>query len=604
MTGRRLFTLMVLVALIITVPAVIKSRLTTQALQATSLVAHGHEVEAGANVLAMNIRDLEAATLALASGIDIAPVQERIEQSTQQIDQGFERLLAITRDIPEQQVRIGMLQATARHRRELTDRIRGTADLDERRDLALRMLDELPVRDLVEDLVSNQHRLVAERQEEAQRLQRWLSGVRLAAVTAQLLLLLLLIWLLYRNLREQTRIERSLQASNARAMAVLQTVYDPIVVLDDQQRIVQYNQAFARMYGLQESPASLVGPPLESVGEGAWDQDEVLQRLHEVQADGRELWDFELDQQVADGSTRTMLLNARRMSLPDRGGDVTLLTVNDVSSRKAAEREISELNHQLEGKVEQVSEVNRELEAFSYSVSHDLRAPLRHIAGFSDKLQRTLGDDADEQTRHYLATIQSSAKRMASLIDDLLVYSRLGRSAMRLQALDMQSMVAETRSMLEANALAEDPQRQIEWDIDPLPILIADENMMRQVWLNVLGNAVKYSAPSKPSRIQVRHVRLEDGSHEFRVIDNGVGFDMAYAGKLFGVFQRMHRASEFPGTGIGLASTRRVILRHGGRIDATSAVGEGTTLRFVLPAMLDNPERSLSQSPLQGNDAP
>lgn len=591
MTGRRLLTLMVLVALIIIAPALLKHRLTEQAIDASRLVAVGHQVESGANVLAMNIRDLEAATLALASGIDIPRIQKRMDEANAEIDRESARLLELTRDLPEQQVRIGMLQATVNHRRELSERIRDTTSLVERRELAQRMVDELPVRDLVHDLVGSQNTLLAQRQQEAAQARLWLERVRVAAVLVQLLSLLLLIWLLYRNLQAHGRTERSLQASNARAMAVLQTVYDPIVILDAQQRILQYNQAFARVYGLEEALAgTAAGTLLGDVGNGAWDHEELLQRLHEVQNDGRELWDYELDQQSADGSHRTMLLNARRMSLPDRNDDVTLLTVSDVSSRKAAEREINELNQQLEGKVEQVSEVNRELEAFSYSVSHDLRAPLRHIAGFSEKLQRSLGDDADEQTLHYLNTIKSSAKRMAELIDDLLVYSRLGRSAMRLQALDMQSMVEEVRALLQSNALTENPEREIEWSIDALPILIADENMMRQVWLNVLGNAVKYSAPRNPARIQVRHARLEDGSHEFRVIDNGVGFDMAFAGKLFGVFQRMHRASEFPGTGIGLASTRRVILRHGGRIEATSAIDQGTTLRFVLPAMLDSPK--------------
>lgn len=197
-----------------------------------------------------------------------------------------------------------------------------------------------------------------------------------------------------------------------------------------------------------------------------------------------------------------------------------------------------------------MSEVNRELEAFSYSVSHDLRAPLRHISGFADKLHRQLGDDADEKSRHYLEVIGSSAKRMAALIDDLLVYARLGRSALRLQPVDLQSMVAETRAMLDANAQADTPDRRIDWHIAPLPMLVADENMLRQVWLNLLGNAVKYSAQRDPAVIEVEHRYADNGSHQFSVGDNGAGFDMAYAGKLFGVFQRLHKASDYPGTGI------------------------------------------------------
>ena len=248
---------------------------------------------------------------------------------------------------------------------------------------------------------------------------------------------------------------------------------------------------------------------------------------------------------------------------------------------------IGELNRQLEGKVEQVTEVNRELEAFSYSVSHDLRAPLRHVAGFADKLSRHLGDGIDEKGTHYLEVIGNSARRMSTLIDDLLVYSRLGRNAMKLQAVDMQSLVQETRAMLDANRQADIVEgvaaHRVEWRIAPLPMLVADENMMRQVWLNLLGNAVKYTAGRDPAVIEVSVRELADGTREFTVRDNGAGFDMQYAGKLFGVFQRLHKASDYPGTGIGLASVRRVLTRHGGRIRAEAEPGKGAAFHFTLP---------------------
>ena len=195
----------------------------------------------------------------------------------------------------------------------------------------------------------------------------------------------------------------------------------------------------------------------------------------------------------------------------------------------------------------------------------------------------------DDKTRHYLEVIGGSARRMSQLIDDLLVYSRLGRGALRLQAVDMQSLVAEARAMLDAAELGEGRADRVEWRIAPLPIVLADENMMRQVWSNLLGNAVKYSSQRERAVIDVEHRRQEDGSHLFSVRDNGAGFDMAYAGKLFGVFQRLHKASDFPGTGIGLASVRRVLGRHGGRIWAESAPDQGATFFFTLPAALDAP---------------
>ena len=282
-----------------------------------------------------------------------------------------------------------------------------------------------------------------------------------------------------------------------------------------------------------------------------------------------------------------MLLSARRMVLPDSDDMAVLLTASDISAQKIHERQIRELNRQLEGKVEQVSDVNRELEAFSYSVSHDLRAPLRHIAGFADKLGRHIGDQADDKSSHYLEVISGSARRMSALIDDLLVYSRLGRSALRLQMVDVQSMVNDIRSMLDSNAHTENPEHRIHWDIGHLPVVIADENMLRQVWLNVLGNAVKYSANVEPARVSVDYEMQDDGSHLFHITDNGAGFDMQYANKLFGVFQRLHAPSEFTGTGIGLASVRRVLSRHGGRIWAESEPGKGASFHFTLPATGD-----------------
>ena len=267
-----------------------------------------------------------------------------------------------------------------------------------------------------------------------------------------------------------------------------------------------------------------------------------------------------------------------------------LLTASDISAQILHERQIRELNRQLEGKIEQVSDVNRELEAFSYSVSHDLRAPLRHIGGFADKLGRRMGEDIDEKSRHYLDVIIESSKRMSALIDDLLVYSRLGRSALRLQMVDMQSMVNDTRALLDANARQDHPDHTIHWQLGNLPVVVGDENMLRQVWLNLLGNAVKYSAGSEPARISVSHDLEPDGSHHFTVVDNGAGFDMKYAGKLFGVFQRLHAPSEFPGTGIGLASVRRVLGRHGGRIWAESEPGKGATFHFTLPAANEQQE--------------
>ncbi|MFA7541742.1 MAG: ATP-binding protein, partial [Lysobacterales bacterium] len=221
-----------------------------------------------------------------------------------------------------------------------------------------------------------------------------------------------------------------------------------------------------------------------------------------------------------------------------------------------------------------------DLESFNYSVSHDLRAPLRHIAAFSSKLGRELDVDPDTRAGHYLRVIGDSAVRMAVLIDELLTYSRLGRSPVRVGTVDMASLVAETRIML-AESSAE---RTIDWQVDDLPVIRGDASLLRLVWQNLLGNAVKYTSRTRQPRIQVRYqYQVSEDEHVFRVIDNGAGFDMAYIDKLFGVFQRLHAADEFPGTGIGLANVRRSLARMGGRVWAEGRPGQGATFHFALP---------------------
>src|SRR5690606_36993910 len=193
--------------------------------------------------------------------------------------------------------------------------------------------------------------------------------------------------------------EGAAMKANSRASVVLDTVREPIVAIDHEQRVVMHNAAFAELFGVE---GDVRGQPLADIGSGAWRDERMLRRLADVLGRGRELWDFEQVQQTADGLERTMMINARRMPLPDSEDSVALVTASDVSVQKARDRPIRDLNRQLGGKVEQVSDVTRDLEAFSYSVSHDLRAPLRHTAGFGDKLGRHLGDGADEKTRHYI----------------------------------------------------------------------------------------------------------------------------------------------------------------------------------------------------------
>ncbi len=570
--------------LIVVVPSLLLLQLSRDSVNAANWVAHTQAVSARLYVLQADIRDVESAALTMSKGVSSDALRQRMRRADD-VGQTVGELSSLVSDSPEQLVRIGRITSMLERRMALAKQIADSVDSPRQRQLIEEMTFSYPIRDIVVELQRHEEQLLAKRVAAAQRQQRLSTLVTWSTLAAQLLLLGLVLWLLKRQIGRRTRAEQRLLQASARASAVLQTVREPIVLLNAEQRIVLHNAAFAELYGVEGRDAN--GQPLQSIGDGAWADPIIHQRLADVLLRGRELWDYEHEQRGVDGLVRIMLVNARRMPLPDSDDEVVLMTVSDITLQRAVQLRVEELNRQLEGKVEQMAEVNRELEAFSYSVSHDLRAPLRHVAGFSDKLARHLGEDADERSRHYLQVIGDSARRMAALIDDLLVYSRLGRGAMRLQAVDMQSLVADTRALLDSNLRAEagadGAVRDVQWNIGPLPVLVADENMMRQVWLNLLGNAVKYTAGREHALIEVSAQQLPDGSHQFTVRDNGTGFDMQYAGKLFGVFQRLHKASDYPGTGIGLASVRRVLTRHGGRIWAEAQVDQGATFHFILP---------------------
>jgi PAS domain S-box-containing protein len=584
----RLPALALAAAAIIVVPWVTLRKLSDDNVQAMRWVTHTQDVGVAVYQLQADVRDVESAALTMSKGIDAPGLRERLGQS-KDIPLRLQTLAELTRDNPEQLVRIGRIQSMVERRMEVARQLAKASPNSDQRELVQDLTTRYPIRGLIEELQASEEKLLAQRTATFQKQQRQGEFVSWTALAIQLALLGLVLWLLYRQAGHRAAAERASLRSAARAASVLHTVREPIVLLDRELKVQLHNPAFAELYGLEDDSGEVRS--LDSIGDGAWTDAVVRQRLTDVLLRGRELWDYEHEQRTADDQVRTMLINARRMPLPDKDDEVVLMTVSDVTVQRAVQQRVEELNRQLEGKVEQVSEVNRELEAFSYSVSHDLRAPLRHIGGFSDKLARHLGDEADEKSLHYLGVISNSARRMAALIDDLLVYSRLGRAAMRMQAVHMQSLVADTRAMLDANVQSEAEEtgvaRHIEWKIAPLPILVSDENMMRQVWLNLLGNAIKYSSTRDPARIEVEYQQQPDGGHLFTVRDNGAGFDMAYAAKLFGVFQRLHKASEYPGTGIGLASVRRVLTRHGGRIWAESAVDQGASFHFLLPPALD-----------------
>lgn len=245
---------------------------------------------------------------------------------------------------------------------------------------------------------------------------------------------------------------------------------------------------------------------------------------------------------------------------------------------KLREKEVRGLNADLQRRAAQLEAANKELESFSYSISHDLRTPLRAIDGFSGMLEEAYADRLDDEGRRFLATIRGSALRMSQLIEDLLQLSRLGRKPICTADVEMTSLAAEALKELQASGL-EAPAR---CTIEPLPSVRCDPSLVRQVWINLISNAIKYSGGRRDSVVHVSGY-AERAENVYCVEDNGVGFDMKYYDKLFGVFQRLHGTGQFPGTGVGLAIVQRVVVRHGGRVWAKGKVNKGACFYFALP---------------------
>jgi len=273
------------------------------------------------------------------------------------------------------------------------------------------------------------------------------------------------------------------------------------------------------------------------------------------------------------------LIRLLQQELAETNREVMALTVElekRVEDRTAA---LSDAQRELEWKNAKLEAANKELEAFSYSVSHDLRAPLRHLQGYAYALAEDFQSVLGPQGLEYLNNITKAARQMTALIDDLLSFARTGQQPVQDSDVDFQELVRKLITEMQP----EFQHRSVEWVVHPLPIVRGDPAMLRQVWVNLLSNALKYTRQTERPRIEIGCSEPLEHETVFYIRDNGAGFDMAHATKLFGLFQRLHNRDEFEGTGLGLANVRRIINRHAGRTWAEGEVGKGATFYFSLP---------------------
>ena len=387
-----------------------------------------------------------------------------------------------------------------------------------------------------------------------------------------------------RDLTERRGMEESLKQSEERSRSVIESAYDGFISINAEGRITDWNLQAETIFGwsraevlghllhetiipLQHREGHMRGMRhLAATGEGP-----VLNKRIELTALHRTGREFPVELAI----------------WPLQVGHVSTFHafIRDITGRKEAEARIQKLNHEMKTRAVQLEAANKELEAFSYSVSHDLRSPLRHIHGFVELLQASPALQAEESSRRHMGVITRAAKQMGMLIDDLLAFSRTGRVEMHPVKLDMREILDQAIRELEPEAHG----RNVIWDIKPLSMAAGDPGLLYLVWVNLVSNALKYTRPRSETRIEVGcvdGVAANGGAHEavYYIRDNGVGFDMAYASKLFGVFQRLHRSEDFEGTGIGLANVQRIIHRHDGRVWAESKPDVGTTFFFSLPS--------------------
>lgn len=564
------------VLMIVALPHAAVQYATREGQQSAQWVDHSFEVRSKALELSKALRDAESIAYAEALKLDFPDIDARFAEARALHDRLLVELRLRTTDNPAQSERLVTIGELANARFNLLSEgiIRARAG-----DLAgaVKALSDSATRVrpvfAITEFLAGETRLLEERQRRDAVARSTVGWISIAAAALQLALLAAFL----RARAQQAAIARAHQQERVRAdersAQMLRSLREGVVLIDGHGKVLSFNPAFESAHPMD----AVLGLALGSVPDSVWADPGIRQRLLEVAEHGRELWDFELEHAEADKSSRVILVNSQRLPDAKDGQRMIMLSINDITARRRDEQEVRRLNQRMRQQIDEVLDANRELESFSYSVAHDLRAPLRHVAGYTERLAMHLGQ-GDEKARRFTDIITRAVGRMGEIIDALLAYSQLGRAAIRRLTVDMDAICREALATVATNTDA-----KIEWSIQHLPVASGDDSLLRLVWQNLLANAVKYSSGRTPPKIEIGVLPGAAGSEMvYFVRDNGVGFDMAHSGKLFGLFQRLHGVDQFPGTGVGLANVRRIVERHGGRVWAESVPDHGATFFFTL----------------------